>query len=277
MLIARWGLVTLIFAVAFVFFGSVICPPLDEREAEESDAEVQYPLQEDPGTYKPLPGDLQIEDRFPMEREAAEGDAAGADQSLQFRVLTDQGQPLLGAMVHVMLTTKDGPVLTQELFTDADGKVTASKIPPSVINFRAMVTFDQYFDGTVGPMPMPKASAKPGTFLVMLPPSCRVVGKVQGTDGRTVVHGWVLLTPLDEVGEAIKLSLGQNGQFTSRPLAPGSYRLQWMSKPEEDVPASMIYTMNMGPLQTRHFEITIHDDKPQTPTSLPPGIVEVSE
>ena len=35
-LFARWGLLLLIFAVALVFFGSVICPPLEEREAEQA-------------------------------------------------------------------------------------------------------------------------------------------------------------------------------------------------------------------------------------------------
>lgn len=276
MRLARWGLVTLIFAVAFVFFGSVICPPLDERKAEQQDAEVQYPLQEDPGTYKPLPGDLQIEDRFPIERDALEPEekVVGADQVLHFQVLSDQGSPLGGAMVTVLLDSKDGPTLVQEIYADLDGKVSAVKIPPSITRFRAVIQHPGHFDAEIGPVDMPVG--KPGTYLAMLPTGGRIEGKVQSLQGKNVVHGSLVLTPMDG-GKSMKLPTRAGGRFTSAMLPAGNYRLHWTASATAEVLPSLTYTMSLTPPQVRYFEITVPGSQEPAAEGLVVGILEVPQ
>lgn len=271
--IARWGLVLLIFAVAFVFFGSVICPPLDEREAEQEQAEVQYPLQEDPGTYKPLPGEVQIEDRFPTQREEVEVTPIDRDREVKLRILDQAGSPISGADLVVALQAEKGNPLVQNVRSDEDGFAQVRKVPPSVQWFHAIVSHDDFFDAEFGPTEMPADSA--GTFVVMMVPAAYVRGVVLALDLKPVVFGMVQLAPLDGT-EAMQFTIDPEGIFQSPKVLPGDYRLSWSGSPSDVVPAALQYSMSLTAGQKRTFQINVDTGRSKD-GDLEVGILEIPQ
>ncbi|MHC4379997.1 MAG: hypothetical protein ACYSU1_02770 [Planctomycetota bacterium] len=257
-LVARWGLLLLIFAVALVFFGSVVCPPLDERAAEDAGEEVQYPLQEDPGTYKPLPGDLQIEDRFPQREteSSSRTDIAPTDGDtfLRIEVFTfeEQGRPLEGVGVRIMTADLDTRTIRAKGTTDADGRFLSPELFPEQV----VVELDHgnHFPATGGPFTLP--STEQVRFECTMRPAGVVVGKVLGVDGKPQSYGRLHLEN-PRTGESLVLPIRARGAFSSPPLKTGNWRLRWQASPTEEQDPALSFSFPLEPKQRRSFLLTI--------------------
>lgn len=254
---ARWGLLLLIFAVALVFFGSVLCPPLQERDAEDSGQEVQYPLQEDPGTYRPLPGALQIEDRFPQrdntgpQRSDSATTEARSYAKIEILALDEQGRPLEDVFVTLKPVMDGSAVVRAKGFTDLDGRY----LSPDMFPERVVVELSHphYFSVMAGPFEMP--STEPVRFERRMQPAGFVEGTVVGTDQEYKTYGWLHLE--NQEGKGSVVLPVEHGLFRSPPLASGYWRLRWRAHPTAEQDPALIISFPLEPKQGRRFTITV--------------------
>jgi len=254
---ARWGLLVLIFVVALVFFGSVLCPPLQEREAQGSGQEVQYPLQEDPGTFRPLPGDLQIEDRFPLretagpQRSDSPAEEARTHSRIEILALDENGQPLEGVHVTLKPIMEGAGVIRAKGFTGLDGRYLSPEMFPERIVVE--LNHQHYFSVMAGPFEMP--SQDPVRFERRMQPAGFVMGTLVGTDHQFKTHGWLHLESQEGKGSVVLRVEG--GMFRSPPLASGYWRLRWRSYPTAEQDPALVYAFPLEPKQGRRFTITV--------------------
>ena len=266
--IVRWGLVALIFAVALVFFGSVICPPIGEREAETVDSAVHYPLQEDVGTYKALPGDLQIEDRFPLV-DAPLPVALPKDSfsTIEVTVVDENGQAVQGARVYFLSKLKKGYAARAGGSTDALGKFTS---PPLFREkYEVRVNHADYFTTYADPIALP--SEVQSRLEIRVSPASYISGLIHTAAGNSVVHGQILFTDLDS-GNVVKGEIRQLGTFRSPPLDTGNWSLSWSSTPGATPEPSMRFALPLEPRQEREFRIVVPDSDPDAEAVYVVGI-----
>lgn len=256
--IVRWGLVALIFVVALVFFGSVICPPIDERDAETVDSAVQYPLQEDPGTYRALPGDLQIEDRFPLV-DAPPPPPLPADSfsTIEVTVLDERGRAVQGARVHFLSKLKSGYAMRAGGLTDALGKFTS----PALFRerYEVRVNHDDYFTSYAEPIRLP--SEAQSRLEIRMSAASYISGLIHTASGRGVVHGQILFTDLNS-GDVVKGEIRELGAFRSPPLDTGNWSLSWSATPGATPEPNMRFALPIAPKEEREFRIVIPDSDP---------------
>ncbi|MDA0667632.1 MAG: carboxypeptidase-like regulatory domain-containing protein [Planctomycetota bacterium] len=265
-LFARWGLVALIFAVALVFFGSVICPPIGERDAETEDAEVQYPLQEDAGTYKALPGELQMEDRFPSAN-TQRSDLPDSFSTIEVRVVDDRGNPVGGAMVYFLSKLEKGYAVRANGTTNDLGNF----ISPNLFDgkYEIRVNHDQYFIAFTDPIELPGAS--PTKIEVQLSPASFVSGLIHTASGLEVAHGEIRLTDLNS-GESYPVEFLKMGTFRSPPLDPGYWSLSWSETVGGAPTASMRFALPLEHKQEREVHIVIPSNNPDAELVYEVGI-----
>lgn len=265
-LLARWGLIALIFAVALVFFGSVICPPIGERNAETEDSEVQYPLQEDAGTYKALPGALQMEDRFPI-AETQPTLPPDSFSNIEVRVVDDRGNPVEDARVYFLSKLEKGYAVRANGPTDDLGLF----ISPSLFDgkYEVRVNHRQYFVTFTDPVELPSTS--PTKIEVQLSPASHVSGLIHTASGREVVHGEIRLTDLNS-GESYPVDIYKMGTFRSPPLDPGYWSLSWSETVGGTPTASMRFALPLEHKQEREFRIVIPSNDPDAQSVYEVGI-----
>lgn len=264
---ARWGLLVLIFGICLVFFGSVICPPIGERDAETEDSEVQYPLQEDAGTYKALPGELQIEDRFPA---TPTPPALPADSfsTIEVILVDDRDNPVGGAKVRFLAKLKNGPAVRASGQTDASGRLTSPALFREVYEIEASA--DLFFPVISETISIP--SETQSTVQLRLAPASRITGSVMTVHGKAVVHGSLSMTDLN-TGVEIRAEIGTGGRFVSPPLDAGNWSLSWKESPTAPSEPKLSYALPLETRQERAFRIVVA--APGADPKHPVGIVEV--
>lgn len=264
--IARWGLVAVIFAVALVFFGSVICPPIAEREAETTDAEAQYPLQEDPGSYKALPGELQIEDRFPVEQ-TPPPDTAESFSTIKVTVIDDHGMPVEDALVSFISQRENGPAAHSWGRSDRFGKFSSTPLFSG--KYQVRVQHRQYFITTSEPIDLPSETQT--LVELRLSPAAFVSGLIHTASGRGVVHGELKLTDLNS-GESIRVKVENMGTFRSPPLNPGYWSLSWAETVGGTPDATMRFALPLEHRQEREFRVVVPNNQPNQESIYDVGI-----
>ena len=264
--IVRWGLVTLIFAVALVFFGSVICPPIAEREAESVDSEAQYPLQEDAGTYKPLPGELQIEDRFPVAQDLPTA-ATDSLSTVEVTVMDENGIPVSDARVDFLSKRNGGYAAHSWGPTDDTGRFTSSALFDG--RYEVRVSHSQYFVTISDPLELP--SENQTQLEIRLSPAATVSGFIHTAAGRPVVHGEIRITDLTS-GESFPASIQTGGAFRSPPLNPGHWSLSWSATAGGTPESNMRFALPLEISQERKFRIVIPNKHPNQKSDYDVGI-----
>jgi len=247
----RWGLMTVIFAVAMVFFGSVICPPVGEREAESADSEVQYPLHEDAGTYKALPGSMQIEDRFPLANPPLPM-AKDGFSTIEVTVLDDKGNPVEGARVAFLFHRESGYARRSWGFTDSNGMFTST--PLFAETYAVEASSHLFFPVVSKRISIP--SEEQSKVVLRMVGASRLTGKVMTSAGRQAFHGHLSFTDLS-TGKKIKGLIGSGGSFLSPPLDAGNWRILWQERPTAQIDPRLSYAVPLEPRQEREFRIVV--------------------
>lgn len=258
MRLARWGTLLLLGLIALVFFGSVLCPPLEERGAEETGESVQYPLQEDPGTYRPLPGPIQIEDRFPVGPPPPPPEATPHDR-IEVRVVDEEGRPVQDAEV-VVRTEAASSVARARGRTGSDGAYHSPRLFPE--SLLVEVHHAEHFPEVRGPFRLPSDRAV--EVAVLLRPAACFTGKVVGTDGRPRTFGRVHLERLDvpssadpEIAMERIVPIDAGGLFRSPALESGHWRIRWTARPTAEQDPALQFALPLAPKQTCHLRITV--------------------
>jgi len=247
----RWGLVAVIFTVAMVFFSSVICPPVSEREAESTESEVQYPLHEDAGTYKALPGPLQIEDRFPL-ADTPPPIAKNGFSTMEVTVLDDKGNPVEGARVAFLFLRENGYARRSWGFTDRNGNFTSS--PLFAETYTVEASSHLFFPVVSKRISIP--SKEQSNVVLRLVGASRLTGTVMTGSGRPAFHGHLSFTDLS-TGKKIKGLIGSGGSFLSPPLDAGNWRILWQERPTAQIDPRLSYAVPLEPRQEREFRIVV--------------------
>jgi len=249
--ITRWGFLMLMFAVALVFFGSVICPPMGERNAEFEGAAVQYPLQEDPGTYKALPGELQIEERFPI-AETPPPLPKDSFSTIEVTVIDDRGLPVKGARVAFLSKLKKGPALRASGKTNAKGEFVSPPLFRETYEVEASADF--FFPVISDSISIPSESQT--SVRLRLIAAARLSGRILTVDGKSAVHGNLSFTDLG-TGVLHLGTIQAGGFFESPPLDAGNWSLAWKRAPNAEQDPRLRFALPLEPHQERKFQIVV--------------------
>ena len=228
----RKSLALLAALLALVFFGSVMCPPVDERGEPPSvtvgDADTL------PG--RPEAGQLEgpLRDTEPAPPPADEPTA----QPLHVPVTDDQGAPLDGALVD--LERVSGTRAVARALSRAG---TAAFLPPGPGEYQLHATAEGHVPvrGVPLTLPLDEGQAPP---TLLLPRAASITGTVVGLDGEPVVFGELLLREAD--GEERTVRARGLGVFDSGPLPAGEWEILWREHVHAEVDPRLRFHAALG-------------------------------
>lgn len=254
---ARRTLALLAGLLALVFFGSVICPPVRERDA---------PPAETVGVADTLPRD-------------GSGDGRGAgslpeEAVLRVPVHDERGEAVEGAAVELRLPG-DPPLLARATVRDG----VATFLPPRAGDYLLSARAEGHLpvEDVVLRWPL-EAAADAGTGAKSVPPplvlarGATVEGRVQDLAGAPLVHGEVLLRRDD--GEERVLRAHGAGAFSSGALPPGRWTVAWRRHPHAEIDPRLRHEAELAAGATLRLEFTLESGE-ASPTGPQVGVREV--
>lgn len=250
-----------ILLVALVFFGSVSCPPVDELESTPENVP-EYPLQADPGTTKPLPGPLQMEDVFSRENLPTEEDY----NTCSVFVRAKDGLPLAQASVQVFVTddSRSSPLVNGA--TDQDGKLTIKWLPDGA--YRLEVEHSVYFPAE--PLLLEMPSSNELHFDIVLKIGAKLTGELRAATGGLVHHGLVRFRNTEAQLE-FATTPDASGNFDSGPIVAGLWTVDWISHVHADSDPLLRFDAAVAPGNHRRLRFTI----PAATAETAPKVVEL--
>jgi 5-hydroxyisourate hydrolase-like protein (transthyretin family) len=259
-----------ILLVALVFFGSVSCPPIDELESTP-DSAPEYPLQADPGTTKPLPGPLQMEDVFGREDLPMEQDY----NTFSVSVHAKDGLPLEQASVRVFVTdgSRSSPLVNGA--TNHDGNLTINWLPDG--DYRMEVEHSVYFPAEPFLLEMPSSNEL--HFDVVLEIGAKLSGELRTATGGAVHHGLVRFRN-PEAQREFTVTPDAAGNFDSGPIVAGLWTVDWISHIHADSDPLLRFDAALAPGNHRRLRFTIASSATattETETTTAPTVVELFE
>lgn len=250
-----------ILLVALVFFGSVSCPPVGERDST-LDSTPQYPLQANPGTTKPLPGPLQMEDVFNREEIPTETNF----HTCSIFVQAEDGLALAQANVQVFATDGSRSSALINGATDQDGKLTIKWLPDGA--YRLEVKHSVYFPAE--PLLLEMPSSEELHFDVILKIGAKLSGELRTASGSLVHHGLVRFRNTEAQLE-FTVSADASGNFDSGPIIAGLWTVDWITHVHADSDPLLRFDAAIAPGNHRRLGFTI----PIVETDSAPQVVEL--
>ena len=243
----RYALAMVILLIAFVFFASVSCPPIAERDADTEEP-AEYPLKADPGTTKELPGPLQIEDVFQREDIP---DEQAFNNCIVF-VRAADGQPLAGGSVKVFSSDQQRTNPLINGVTDEHGYLTIKWLPEG--SYRFEVSHSVYFSSDDLTLNVPADTEQ--ELEVILEIGARISGELRTPTGEPVRHGIVRFNNSEEqVGVTGKADAA--GNFDSGPITPGLWNVEWAEHIHADAPQALRFDAALAPGNHRRLRFTM--------------------
>jgi hypothetical protein len=263
--IPRIALAGIILLVALVFFGSVACPPLGERNATNQDGP-RYPLPADPGTTKPLPGPLQIEDVFKRVKVEPPASFLG----LTVTVHAADGLPLEAAQVLCWPAEANREKALIDGRTDAQGNYTVKWLPEGAYQLEASAR--GFFTAEPLQVLIPSPVAQHFDFALKI--GARISGELRRPGGTPIRYGVVRFTNSEEQLEVV-VRPNAEGNFDSGPLLGGLWVVEWLPHTQGAADPRLRFDAAIAPGGQRRFIFTLT----QTNSAKDPaiGVAELFE
>jgi len=251
--------------VALVFFGSVACPPLGERDAENKDG-ARYPLPADPGTTQPLPGPLQIEDVF----QRVEVEPPATFLGLTVTVHAADGLPLMAARVLCWSTEANQKKALIDGRTDAQGNYTVQWLPQG--SYQLEASSPGFFPAEPLLVQIPSPVAQHFDFALKV--GARISGELRRPGGTPIRYGVVRFTNSEEQLEVL-VKPNAEGNFDSGPLLGGLWVVEWLPHTQGAADSRLRFDAAIAPGGQRRFLFTLT----QTNSAKDPavGVAELLE
>ena len=239
---ARKSLALLAALLALVFFGSVMCPPVDERGA---------PPAVTVGDADTLPPPAPVAGIDGTQRESSDVPAPATTlEPLRVPVVDDQGAPLDGARVDLERITG-----SRAIARAISGGGEAAFLPPGPGDYLLSATAEGHLPAAALPLTLPLTDGATAP-VVRLPRAALVHGTVEGLDGNPVVHGEILLRETTRGVEQVVRAHGA-GIFDSGPLPTGSWEIAWREHPHAAIDPRLLFHRALGPGEQLQLAFTI--------------------
>lgn len=254
---ARKALIGIVALLAVIFFTSVICPPVHERDGLPD---------ETVGVADTLPnaGEAQAGDRSPSEGTPPTRDTippAPSMAAVRFAIelVDDQGTPLNGATATLAqlefeeLTGDRQSALDVSQATSNEGEAFLRAPYPGSYLIRAHMDSNLSAEMRMD-LPLPEGAERPQ---LMLPRAAFLAGTVQNLSGDSVVYGELVLTNVDTGTEQIARARGTHAEFKTAALASGSWTIAWREHRHAEVDPRLLYRTPLAPGETRNLQFTL--------------------
>lgn len=254
---ARKALIGIVALLAVVFFTSVICPPVHERDAlPDETVGIADTL---PGSGDALTGARSPAAGSESTRETIPPAPSMAAVRFAVDLVDDQGKGLNGAIATLTMlefeevTGSQQAALEVSQAVSTDGEVFLRAPYPGSFLIRArmdnMLPAEMRVD-----LPLPESAERPR---LVLPRAAFFTGKVQDRSGDAVVWGELVLTNVQTGEELFLQARGSNAEFRSAALAAGSWTLAWREHRHAEIDSRLIYRAPLAIGETLNLSFTL--------------------
>lgn len=254
---ARKALIGIVALLAVVFFTSVICPPVHERDRLPD---------ETVGIADTLPGARSPAASSESTRETVPPAPSMAPIRFGVDLVDDQGTRLGGAIATLMVLEFEEQTGTQQDALDVSQAVsTGGEVflrAPSPGSFLIRARMDNMLPAEMRlELPLAEGAERPR---LVLPRAAFFTGKVQDRSGNAVVWGEIVLTNVETGEELFLQARGSSAEFRSAALAAGSWTLAWREHRHAEIDSRLIYRapLAIGETLNLSFTLPLGDESP---------------